>query len=62
MIMATEHLGIEVSAVVTKTKLLDTSSDIDTVSGSESSFVVKATHRLKNDNTTCSHFNRQSEQ
>lgn len=63
MIMAIEHSGIEVSADIIKTKLMDMCADdnVGTTSGSESAFMAKGRHRFKNGNTKSGHINRQSD-
>ncbi|CAF4947657.1 unnamed protein product [Pieris macdunnoughi] len=63
MIMAIEHSGIEVSADIVKTKLIDMCADdyVGTTSGSESAFIAKGRHRLKSGNTKSGHINRQSD-
>lgn len=43
MIMAIEHSGLEVSADIIKTKLMDMCSEVGTVSGSDSAFLAKNT-------------------
>lgn len=60
MIMAIEHSGVDVSADVIKTKLLDMCSEVGTTSGPESAFVAKGTHHLKVGNTKSGHRQFQS--
>lgn len=55
MIMAIEHSGMEVSADVIKTKLMDMCLEVGTTSGSESAFIAKGTHRVRNGNPRSGH-------
>lgn len=55
MLMAIEHSGVEISADVIKTKLMDMCSDIGTVSGSESAFAAKNIQRSKYGNNKYDH-------
>ncbi|CAF4946153.1 unnamed protein product [Pieris macdunnoughi] len=61
LIMAIEHSGIEVSADIVKTKLVDMCADdyVGTTSGSESAFIAKGRQRLKSGNTKSGHIHRQ---
>lgn len=60
MIMAIEHSGIEVSADVIKTKLMDMCAEVGN-SGSENAFLAKGTQRFKNGNTGGSHHRQSNE-
>lgn len=55
MIMAIEHSGIEISADVIKTKLMDMCVEASSVSGSETAFVAKRSQHWKNDNSKSGH-------
>lgn len=55
MLMAIEHSGIEISADVIKTKLMDMCSEVETISSSENAFVAKGMQRLKYGNNKIKH-------
>ncbi|CAG4970927.1 unnamed protein product [Colias eurytheme] len=57
MIMAIEHSGCEVKSDIIKTKLMDMSSEIGSVSASDrdSAFIARGTHKMRNGNPKNSH-------